>query len=121
MPNEFSNAQDAFTGICARSTNAENVVERVLSIRIRGDDAIIQSQCLSLLVNVRESSSKGIPLATVTFIRDDVGSRSVRGLEDVPVLFARTVINDDDFRRRICAMQFKDETRQSCVRLVSGD
>ena len=40
MPNEFANAKHACAGICARPTNTENVIERVLPIRIRGHHAL---------------------------------------------------------------------------------
>ena len=70
MPNEFANAQNAFTGICARSTNAENVVERVLPIRIRGHYALLRVTCN--ITDPGETFPKRIALTAVVLIRDHV-------------------------------------------------
>ena len=70
MPNEFSNAQDAFASICARSTNTENVVERVLPIRIRGHYALPRVTCN--ITDPGETFPKRIALTAVVLIRDHV-------------------------------------------------
>ena len=73
MPNEFANAQNAFTGICARSTDAENVVERVLPIRIRGHHALWRVTCN--ITDPSETIPKRIALTAVVLIRDHVCAR----------------------------------------------
>ena len=86
MPNEFANSQHACAGICAGPTNAENVSERVLPIRIGGHHAFLRVACT--IKDPGETFSKRVALTAVVLIGDHVRTGGGCGLENITELLA---------------------------------
>ena len=96
MTDELADAQHTLIGRRAGLAHTEDIHQCVLAIGICSHNAVIDSKALGMLVNVGETSPKCVALTAVTFVGDDVGARSARGIEDLPVFFAGTVIDHNN-------------------------
>ena len=96
MTDELADAQNTLIGCCTGLAHAEDIDKRVLAIGVCSHNAIIDSKALGAVINVGETSPKRVPLTAVAFVGDDVRARGARGIEDIPVFFAGTVIDHNN-------------------------
>ena len=96
MTDELADAQHTLIGRRAGLAHTEDIHQGVLAIGVCSHNIVIDSKALGMLVNVGETSPKCVALTAVTFVGDDVCARSARGIEDVPVFFAGTVIDHNN-------------------------